>query len=222
MEYNKVWDFFDEIYCINLDHRTDRWEKVQKEFESVGLIPKVQRFSAIKHEDGRLGVIKSNLAIVKIAKEKGLKNVLVFEDDVHFINDPVNTLEKAISQIGKLDWWLFYLGANTHQPLEIITKSKPNLLILKNAFAVHAMCYSYHTYDFFIRKYDGMENIAEYSDILDVFIAGYFQRKNLCLVVNPIIATQSASFSDIEKQNVSYDFIEERFKNNTKNLKLEI
>jgi hypothetical protein len=106
--------------------------------------------------------------------------------------------------------------------LEIITKSKPNLLILKNAFAVHAMCYSYHTYDFFIRKYDGMENIAEYSDILDVFIAGYFQRKNLCLVVNPIIATQSASFSDIEKQNVSYDFIEERFKNNTKNLKLEI
>lgn len=219
MDYNKVWDFFDEIYCINLDHRSDRWEKVQKEFDSVGLLPKVQRFSAIKHIDGRLGVIKSNLAIVKLAKEKGLKNVLVFEDDVHFINDTVNNLEKAISQIGNLDWWLFYLGANTHEPLQLLMKSKPNLLILKNAFAVHAMCYNKNTYDFFIRKYDGMENVKEFQDILDVFLANYFQKKNLCLIVNPIVATQAASFSDIEKQNVSYDFIEERFKNNTKNIK---
>ena len=23
------FDFFDEIYCINLDHRTDRWKDVQ-------------------------------------------------------------------------------------------------------------------------------------------------------------------------------------------------
>lgn len=218
MEYKNVWDFFDEIYCINLDHRIDRWEKAQKEFDSVGLLPKVQRFSAIQEKDGRLGVIKSNLAIVKLAKEKGLNNVLVFEDDVHFINNTVENLEKAISQIGRLDWWLFYLGANTHQPLELITKSKPNLLILKNAFAVHAMAYRKPTYDFFIRKYEGLEKV-EYQDILDVFLANYFQRKNLCLIVNPIIATQSASFSDIEKQNVSYDFIEERFKANTKNIK---
>jgi GR25 family glycosyltransferase involved in LPS biosynthesis len=219
MEYNKVWDFFDEIYCINLDHRTDRWMKVQKEFDSVGVLQKIQRFPAIKEQDGRLGVIKSNLAIVKIAKEKGLKNVLVFEDDVHFINNPVENLEKAISQIGNLDWWLFYLGANTHQPLELITKSKPNLLILKNAFAVHSMAYKSPTYDFFIRKYEGLEKI-EFNDILDVFLANYFQKKNLCLVVNPIITTQSADYSDIEKVNVNYGFIEERFKANTKNIKI--
>jgi GR25 family glycosyltransferase involved in LPS biosynthesis len=221
MEYNKVWDFFDEIYCINLDHRTDRWEKAQKEFYRVGVLQKVKRFSAIQEKDGRLGVIKSNLAIIKIAKEKGLKNVLVFEDDVHFIqeNNPIETLEKSISQIGNLDWWLFYLGANTHEPLQLITKSRPNLLILKNAFACHALCYKNKTFDFFIRKYEGLEKV-EFTDILDVFMAQYFQRKNLCLVVNPIIATQSASFSDIEKQNVDYTFIEERFKNNTKNMKL--
>jgi GR25 family glycosyltransferase involved in LPS biosynthesis len=217
MEYNKVWDFFDEIYCINLDHRIDRWEKVQKEFESVGLLPKVKRFSAIKEKDGRLGVIKSNLAIVKMAKEKGLNNVLVFEDDVHFINDTVDILEKALSQIGNLDWWLLYLGANTHEPLKFFTKSKPNLLILKSAFACHAFCYRNKTYDFFIRKYEGLEKV-EYGDILDVFMAQYFQKKNICLLVNPIVATQSASYSDIEKQNVDYSFIEERFKNNTKNL----
>lgn len=220
MEYNKVWNFFEEIYCINLDHRTDRWEHAQKEFESVGVLDRVQRFSAIKEKDGRLGIIKSNLAIIKIAKEKGLNNVLVFEDDVHFINDTINILGKSLSQIGNLDWWLFYLGANTHEPLKLITKSKPNILILKNAFACHAFCYRNKTYDFFIRKYEGLEKI-EFQDILDVFMANYFQKKNLCLVVNPIVATQLASFSDIEKQNVDYTFIEERFKDNTKNIKLD-
>jgi len=213
MEYNKVWDFFDEIYCINLDYRTDRWQKAQQEFDSVGVLQRINRFSAIKEQDGRLGVIKSNLAIVQTAKQKGLKNVLVFEDDVHFINDSVNVLENALLQIGTLDWWLIYLGANTHEKLQFVTKSKPNLLMLKNAFAAHSLCYNKHTFDFFIRKYEGIIKV-EYADILDVFLAQYFQRKNLCLVVNPIITTQSESYSDIEKQNVNYSFIEERFKNN--------
>ncbi len=28
-------DFFDEIYCINLEEREDRWLEVQKEFEKI-------------------------------------------------------------------------------------------------------------------------------------------------------------------------------------------
>lgn len=218
MEYNKIWDFFDDIYCINLNERKDRWEKVKLEFDKVGLLNRVKRFPAIKMSDGRLGVIKSNLEIIKIAKKNNLKNVLVFEDDVHFINNPIEVLEKSLSQIGNLGWWLLYLGANTHQKLELVTKSKPNLLILKNAFACHAVCYNEKTYDFFIKKYDNLVKV-EYNDILDVFMANYFQKKNLCLVVNPIIATQSASFSNIENRFVNYSFIEERWENNTRGLK---
>ena len=81
------FDYFDEIYCINLDSRPDRWQHAQLEFKKAGIEDRVQRFSAIKENDGRVGVIKSNLAIVKMAKEKNLKNVLVFEDDVEFIVD---------------------------------------------------------------------------------------------------------------------------------------
>lgn len=213
MEYNKIWDFFDEIYCINLDHRKDRWELVQKEFEQVGVLDRVKRFSAISAVDGRIGVIKSNLEIIKIAKEKKLNNVLIFEDDVHFINNPITNLELSISQIGTLDWMIFYLGANTHEKLSVL---RPNLLILKNAFAAHSLCYNKKSFDFFIRKYENLNKINEFNDILDVFLANYFQKKNLCLLVNPIITTQSPSYSDIEKKFVDYSFIEERFKNNTK------
>lgn len=220
MEYNKVWDFFEEIYCINLDHRTDRWEHAQKEFENVGVLEKVQRYSGIKNNDGRLGLIKTVLDIIKQSKERELNNVLIFEDDVHFLNNTIEVLKKSLFQIGTLDWWLLYLGANTHEPLQLFSKARPNILILKNGFATHALCYNKKTFDFFIRKYDNL-NYVEYGDILDVFMANYFQRKNMCLVVNPIIATQYDSFSDIENHDVKYGFIEDRFKTNTSHLKTE-
>lgn len=209
------FDFFSEIYCINLDHRTDRWLQCQQEFEKLGILDRVQRFSAIKNDDGRVGVIQSNLAIVKLAKQKKLENVLVFEDDVKFIhnaNDTLDYLDKAIKQI-KLSWQLFYLGANTHTKLIKIT---PNLIYLKNAFAVHSMAYHKTIYDKFINYAEEIKQIRSQSNILDVWLANDVQAKQIALMVNPILTTQRESYSDIERRNVKYDFIEERFKQNIK------
>lgn len=206
------FDYFDEIYCINLDERTDRWEHAQEEFKRVGILDRVIRFSAIRDVDGRLGIIKSNLAIIKIAKEKKLKNVLIFEDDVQFIVDnPQDVLAKTIQQIGNIKWHLFYLGANTHQKL---TKFKPNLILLKNAFAVHSMAYNELMYDIFINKYEKLKVISTFDDILDVFLARKIQEKYICLMTNPMMTTQMNSYSDIENRIVDYSFIEERYKNN--------
>jgi len=209
---NNSFNFFDEIYCINLDERTDRWEHASKEFIKAGIIDKVKRFSAIRDVDGRVGIIKSNLAIIKIAKEKKLKNVLIFEDDVQFIVDDIQTaLQKSIEQSKDIKWHLFYLGANTHEKL---IKFKPNLILLKNAFAVHSMAYSNLMYDPFIRKYEGLNQIKKFDDILDVYLAQQIQEKCICLMTNPMMTTQMNSYSDIEKTNVDYSFIEERFKKN--------
>lgn len=206
------FDFFDEMYCINLDHRTDRWEHAQKEFEKVGILDRVKRFSAKKEDDGRVGIINSNLAIIKMAKSKGLNNVLVFEDDVEFIVDnPEKYLKKAILQIGNLDWALFYLGANTHEKL---IKIKKNLILLKNAYAVHSMAYNKKIYDKFIQKYEGIKVISKHEDILDVYLAEQIQSKYICLMVNPMLTTQMNDYSDIEKKTVNQSYIKERFKKN--------
>lgn len=208
------FDFFDEMYCINLDDRTDRWEHAQKEFEKVGILDRVKRFSAKREDDGRIGIINSNLAIVKMAKSKGLNNVLVFEDDVEFIVDyPEKYLKKAILQIGNLDWALFYLGANTHDKL---IKIKHNLILLKNAYAVHSMAYNKRIYDKFIQKYEGLKTISKHEDILDVYLAEQIQSKYICLMVNPMLTTQMNDYSDIEKHLVNQSYIEERFKKNIK------
>jgi glycosyl transferase family 25 len=202
------FDFFDHIYCINLDKRKDRWEEVQKEFESVGIADKVQRFSAIENTDGRVGVIQSNLALIKMAKENNWDNIMVFEDDVKFINNPLENLQLAIDQIGRTPWSMFYLGANTHEKL---MKFKPNLIILKNAFAVHSVVYNKVGFNKFINKFEGLNAIKNFDDILDVWLAKEVQAKHTVLMVNPIITTQRESYSDIEKKVVNYSFIEERF-----------
>lgn len=207
-----AFDFFDEIYCINIDERTDRWEHAKLEFEKVGIKDRVIRFSAIKETDGRLGIIKSNLAIINIAKEKKLKNVLIFEDDFEFIVDnPQDVLQTSINQINNIKWSIFYLGANTHDKL---IKFKPNLILLKNAYAAHSLAYNENMYDIFIKKYKNLTSINNMNDILDVYIANFIQEKNICLMTYPMMTTQINSYSDIEKRIVDYSFIEERYKKN--------
>ena len=71
------------IYFINLDHRTDRLEQITKELNDMGL--KFKRFPAIKTTPGILGCGLSHLAVLKEARDLGLKNVLIFEDDFKFL-----------------------------------------------------------------------------------------------------------------------------------------
>lgn len=205
------FDYFSDIYCINLDSRPDRWQNVSQEFKSIDIFHRVKRFSAIKHDDGRIGCIQSHLSILKISKEKNLDNVLILEDDVHFINQPLISLNKAISQID-IPWYLLYLGANTHCKLN---KIKPNLLQLKTGYSTHAIAYNKLSYDKIIDDLCKINKISCMSDILDVYLSDKIQPHHLCLLLNPIIATQSSGFSDIEKRVVDYSFIEERFKNNS-------
>ena len=164
----KITEFFDKTYCINLDRRTDRWENAVKEFESVGVLDRVVRVSAVDHKDGRIGLIKSFLKIFKDVKERNVENVLIFEDDIHFIqeNNPIETLEKAIEQAGSIEWSLFYLGANTHEKCNIF---RPNLIMIKNAYSAHAVGYSHKTYNTIIEKFENTNEIKSISDINDVF-----------------------------------------------------
>ena len=217
MNMGNPFDYFDGIYCINLDHRTDRWDQCVEEFAKLGILHRVVRFSAIKHTDGRVGVIKSNLEIVKMAKDNKLNNVLVFEDDVKFLHDknPLYVLSKTIEQVKQtdMDWKLFYLGANTHDKL---TKISKNIVLIQNSFAVHSMSYHSSIYDKFIKYASGIDCISNHGDILDVWLAQQVQSKHTCIMTNPMLTTQRESFSDIENRFVNYDFIEDRFNKNIK------
>lgn len=64
-------------FYINLDYRTDRRAEVERELEGFGM----ERFSAIRHSDGLAGCAMSHVACLKLARERGYPEVLIFEDD---------------------------------------------------------------------------------------------------------------------------------------------
>jgi glycosyl transferase family 25 len=67
------------VYVINLDRRTDRLEEFQEEMDMLQL--PFKRFPGILKTPGTVGCGMSHLAILKEARDLGLKNVLIFEDD---------------------------------------------------------------------------------------------------------------------------------------------
>ena len=129
------FDFFDEIYCINLDERIDRWEHSCEQFKILGIYDRVKRFSAIKPEHderwnrsvpwgkgkyayplkGAVGCAESHKAIIKLAKEQNLKNVMVFEDDFVVLENWRENLSNSISELQNHRWHNFYLGYHLHR-----------------------------------------------------------------------------------------------------------
>ena len=92
------WNLVDKIIFINLDHRTDRLENMQR-FFTEARIPqeKVIRFSAIRDSPGIVGAAKSHISVLKIIRDNGWDNTLVLEDDVEWLNYSNETLLEHVT-----------------------------------------------------------------------------------------------------------------------------
>jgi glycosyl transferase family 25 len=73
----------DHIFYINLAHRQDRRQEIEQELGHFGL--QYERFEAVATPGcGSIGCSYSHLGVLKLARDRGYKNVLVFEDDFQF------------------------------------------------------------------------------------------------------------------------------------------
>lgn len=104
------FDFFDRIYVLNLDSDKEMMASFREEAESVGIEDRVQRFSAIRHENGYEGNKRSHLAMIREAKEDGCSSVLIFEDDCEFVPNVDRRLSRAVDDLKTRDWAMFFLG----------------------------------------------------------------------------------------------------------------
>ena len=48
---NNPFDYFDKIYCICGEHETGRWVHCCEQFEKIGIMDKVERFSDFATEE---------------------------------------------------------------------------------------------------------------------------------------------------------------------------
>lgn len=125
-----AFDYFEEIVCINLDRRTDRWELMQKEFDKVNILNRVRRFSAVENKNGEKGCFESHIQCILNARKNKLKNVLIFEDDVVFLpHYDERKIKNSIDVLKNNDWEFYYLGG-----LERRIKPRKKYNYLKNNF----------------------------------------------------------------------------------------
>ena len=79
-------DYIDQIFFINLDSRIDRNEFIKNQLKDYNFSEeKITRFKAIENTHGFIGCAKSHLEILKIMRQKGYNNIIIFEDDFQFI-----------------------------------------------------------------------------------------------------------------------------------------
>ena len=107
----------DAIFYINLDERTDRRKEVEQELEGMGL--PFERFAGIKTTPGIIGCGIAHCGVIKEARRRGYKNVLVVEDDFMFLVDKEtfrSELEAAIQEVPDYDVLMLGYSMKQSQP----------------------------------------------------------------------------------------------------------
>lgn len=142
MNLSDPWNFFDKIYCISLDARTDRRAQAKKQFADVGLLERVEFVIVAKHHENRVkGIFASHMLCLKNGLAAGAQHILVFEDDILFRGFDPRSLGKACSSLDRCETWNgLFLGCITTGSRKTRTRSlvKIKYRCLAHAYALNA------------------------------------------------------------------------------------
>lgn len=228
--------YFDEVYCVNLDRRGDRWEEVKKQFDKYNI--RVRRFSAVDGKDltyddfypywkdkpyveGKLvfrpgdvenkfalGCLKTHLAIIKDAKKNNHNRILIFEDDIVLSNN----FENEIYKIKELNWKMLYLGATQYDWSNLFMGN--GLYLSKNTYGTFAYAIDCSVYDLLISK---IENSTQTIDQTYTHVQN--ELNGHCYTLYPNIVIPYVEDSDIRKsKNINEYALKMRWNLNNFNL----
>ncbi len=190
----------DAAYCINLRRRPDRRQRAAAQFEAAGLEPPVTFVDAtdgatLFHpkavSDGQAGCCASHLALLRAAREKGHRHVLVFEDDVELAADFMARMATAFARC-PATYDLCYVGA-------LCVGSWGNFL---HPFDEHlarvGSVTGLHAYILNMEAQPEIETgLADLRSVIDNWVGATFQPRGNCYVFTPYLAFQSGGYSDI-------------------------
>lgn len=194
-----LWDFFDDIICINLKTRPDRKIYAEKVFKELN-IP-IKFLVVDKHPKGGIyGCFHSHIQIVNYMNKNNKNNVLVFEDDlIPTASYNIKHIDNAIQFMKNNTLWdLFYLGyfPINYTNLYLTTPSITNNVIKYNPHATHAYCINKRAIPNILNNFN--QYIGKIN--IDVYLANYADLNNYCYV--PMLFEQQLCFdSNIEPGN---------------------
>jgi uncharacterized protein DUF6165/glycosyl transferase family 25 len=180
------FEFFDAIYCINLDSRPDRWQEATREFTAIGIMDRVERVAGIRHANPLEGCRLSHLECVRRASAAGAEIALIFEDDVTMPGFSPELLAQALDQLRAVpDWELFFLGGRVWtRPAERYENLFRARITQSHAYAIHRRAFA---------------KVERSYPSIDVFYANNL--KSYCVL--PMLAWQRDGFSDTQRASMS-------------------
>lgn len=131
------WAFFDKVYCISVEERTDRRRQVRSQFARVGLSARVEFVTVRMHpHDPEQGIFESHMECLKRGLKADAESILVFEDDVVFDRFSPARLKAGIDFVSATgSWKALFLGC-------LVSASKktaaPSVLKIKYRSLAHA------------------------------------------------------------------------------------
>ena len=194
-------DEIDKIFYINLDKRQDRYNEINEELARMNLLDMVERFSAIEVPPpmGILGCGKSHLAVLKLAKERGYKRILILEDDFQFLVDRPEldtSLTKLFQHHPQFD--VCFLTCYLSEGTEI--ENMPFLTKVHSASTASAYIVQAHYLDSLINLYEWamecLENTGSHWLYANDQVWGDLQKCDQWICFTERLGKQRIGFSD--------------------------
>ena len=194
----------DKIIYINLEHRSDRKEEIETELNNFGL--EYERFNAINHSSGIVGCGLSHLSVLKLAKEKKYKNILILEDDFTFLvsKEVFSAQIKLLADVN-FDVCMLSYVLNNYQECE----EYPFLLKVLDAQTTSGYVVNESMYDKLIELYSSAIPLLEQTGMHWIYandqIWKSLQPDNRWYCFKTRLGKQRPSYSDCTESYADYD-----------------
>ena len=176
-----------DLYIINIESREDRLKETLEVLERYPIFG-IKIFNAIKCSKGVIGCGASHLALMNYAKQKGMKYIIVMEDDNTF-NVNCDELDRILEDlITNIDKWNIYNGSPTlHADTFEVYHLFGDFVESTWGSATNFMIYNETCFDRTLTKYN-------FSQPIDIFLPWNFRQ---AVYLEKLVAYQRTSFSDI-------------------------
>lgn len=116
----ELLDYFEKVYCLNLDRRQDRWQAFQQHLPKDWPFAPIQRVTAIdgrkvpspswwKQGGGAWGCYRAHLRLIEAAINEDVDSILLMEDDALFCDQFTSKVAEFLKHLPD-DWGMIYFG----------------------------------------------------------------------------------------------------------------
>ena len=192
-------------FFINLDHRTDRKQHVEKQLRSVGISSPV-RFSAIRLPNGAIGCGMSHLRCLEHARNNAWDHVLIVEDDIQFLDPSLFVNQMNAFLQNQKEWDVLLLGGNNVPPYREIDTTCVQVSFCQTTTGYLVKNHYFETLINNIRL--GISHLIREPNNRIMYAIDKFwillQRQDKWFLIIPLTVTQREDYSDIERMPTNY------------------